>query len=44
MINNYNEGEYDFGIDYSIITHITGLDVEESQELVKSHGRNDSVK
>lgn len=43
VITNYNEGEYDFGIDYTVITHITGLDVEESQELVKCHCRNDSV-
>lgn len=42
VIKAYNEGEYDFGIDYQVIMNITGYEVEEAKDLVKAHSKNDS--
>lgn len=42
VIQSYNDGEYDFGIDYSVVMHITGYDVEASKELIKAHNKNDT--
>jgi hypothetical protein len=41
-VKAYNDGEYDFGIDYTVVMNITGYDTDESRELVKAHSKNNS--
>jgi len=42
VIQSYNDGEYDFGIDYSVVMNITGYDNDAAKELVQLHNRNDT--
>jgi hypothetical protein len=42
VIKAYNEGEYDFGIDYTVIMNITGYDIDDAKELIKLHSKNES--
>jgi hypothetical protein len=42
VIQSYNDGEYDFGIDCSVVQNITGYDIDEAKELIKAHSKNDS--
>eukprot|EP01038_Epipyxis_sp_PR26KG_P004119 gene4119-5872_t len=42
VIKAYQDGEYDFGIDYSVIMNVTGYDVEEAKELCQAHSKNDT--
>jgi hypothetical protein len=42
VIRTYCEGEYDFGIDESVVVAVTGADSEEARQLVMAHSRNDS--
>lgn len=42
VVKAYNEGEYDFGIDYNVIMNITGYEADDAKELVKAHQKNDS--
>jgi|MDTB01.1.fsa_nt_gb Ca2+-binding EF-hand superfamily protein len=41
-IKAYEAGEYDFGIDHTVIMTLTGLNLEESKVLVKAFSRNQS--
>jgi hypothetical protein len=42
IISSYYDGEYDFGIDYTVVMNITGLGIDDAKALVKSHSNNDS--
>lgn len=42
VLKSYNDGDYDFGIDYNAVMNITGLDVEQAATLHKAHLKNDS--
>jgi hypothetical protein len=42
IISAYYDGEYDFGIDYTVVMNITGLGIDDAKALVKSHSNNDS--
>ena len=42
VIQSYNDGEYDFGIDYSVVMHITGYDENDARELIQAHNKNDT--
>ena len=41
-VKAYIDGEYDFGIDYTVVMNITGCDTDASKELVKAHSKNSS--
>jgi hypothetical protein len=41
-IKAYNDGEYDFGIDQNVVTHITGLTSGEASKLVECHSKNEN--
>src|SRR5678816_1414976 len=43
VVKAYNEGEYDFGVDHTVVMNITGYDIDDAKELVKAHSNNDSV-
>lgn len=42
IIKSYNDGDYDFGIDYNVVMNITGMDIEQAASLHKAHLKNDS--
>ena len=42
VIQSYNDGEYDFGIDFSVVMHITGYDENDARELIQAHNKNDT--
>lgn len=42
LTKEYKDGEYDFGIDHTVIMTLTGLTLEESKVLLKSFAKNDS--
>jgi len=42
VIQSYNDGEYDFGIDYSVVMNITGYEMDAAKDLVQAHNRNDT--
>jgi hypothetical protein len=42
VLRTYSEGEYDFGVDESVVAAVTGCDSDESRQLVLAHSRNDS--
>lgn len=42
VVKAYNDGEYDFGIDYTVVMAITGVNMDEAQALITAHSRNDS--
>ncbi len=42
VIQSYNDGEYDFGIDYSVVMNITGYDENDARELIQAHNKNDT--
>ena len=41
-IKSYEQGEYDFGIDHTVIMTLTNVPLEESKVLLKAFSRNDS--
>ena len=42
VLRGYHEGEYDFGIDYTVIMNLTGYNIDEAKGLVAAHAKNDS--
>ncbi len=42
VISRYRGGEFDFGVDCSIVMNITGYEMDEAKELVMAHAKNDS--
>ncbi len=42
VLKAYNEGEYDFGIDYTVVMNITGYEIDDAKELIKVHSKNES--
>lgn len=42
VLREYSDGDYDFGIDYSVIVTITGLDIDEAKAITTSMAKNDS--
>lgn len=35
-------GDYDFGIDYKVVMHITGYDEKHAKDLINAHSKNNS--
>ena len=42
LIKEYKDGEYDFGVDQTVVMTLTGLNLDESKVLLKSFSKNDS--
>lgn len=42
VMRTYSEGEYDFGIEESVVVAITGVESGEARELIAAHSRNDN--
>lgn len=42
VIREYNDGDYDFGVDYSVIMGITGLGLDDAKYIVSNMGKGDS--
>lgn len=42
VVKSYTDGEYDFGVDYSVLMAITGLGIDEAKELLAAHTQNDT--
>jgi hypothetical protein len=42
VISHYMEGEYDFGIDCSVVMSITGYEIDDAKDLLQAHSKNDS--
>lgn len=42
VIKDYEDGDYDFGVDCATISSITGLDLDESKKIVVDLAKNDS--
>ena len=40
-IDAYTTGDYDFGIDASVIMTLTGYDADKAKNLVQNHTKND---
>ena len=43
MIKAYMDGEYDFGIDHTVVMTLTGLGLEQSKVLIKALSKGDSI-
>lgn len=42
ILREYADGDYDFGIDYSVIMGVTGLDLDDAKTIVSCLCKNDS--
>lgn len=42
VLREYADGDYDFGIDYSVVMSVTGLDLDDSRTLVATLCKNDT--
>lgn len=42
VLKEYVDGDYDFGIDYSVIMGITGLDLDDAKFIVSNLSKNDN--
>ncbi len=42
VVKSYHEGEYDFGIDHSVVMSLTGYEADEAKELLGALAKNDS--
>ena len=42
VLREYADGDFDFGIDYSVIVGISGLDLDDAKFIVSSMGKGDS--
>jgi len=42
VLKNYQEGDYDFGIDTNAVMNITGYEMDDAKELLSSLSKNDS--
>jgi hypothetical protein len=43
MIKSYIDGEYDYGIDHTVVMALSGLNLDESKVLVKALSKGDSI-
>jgi hypothetical protein len=41
VLREYADGDFDFGIDYSVIVGITGLDLDDAKFIVSNMGKGD---
>lgn len=42
VMREYADGDYDFGIDYSVIMSVTGLDLDDAKIVVSTLCKNDT--
>lgn len=42
VLKNYQEGDYDFGIDTNAVMNITGYEMDDAKDLLSSLSKNDS--
>ena len=42
VLRDFADGDYEFGIDYSIIMGVTGLDLDDAKFIVSTLGKNDT--
>jgi hypothetical protein len=42
MVKSYYDGEYDFGIDQSIVMSLTGYEAEDAKELVAAMSKSEA--
>ena len=42
VLKEYVDGDFDFGIDYSVIMGITGLDLDDAKFIVSNLSKNDT--